>query len=189
MFLVDCETRCDEAMAFPSRLRAAVREAVAAVAIGELHSPRHAFLANMDGETLRIPYRLYYDPDLLRRELRNSQGTARLIRLCLGTRHHDGYLRHACLQELLKNETPWLAPYVIQLAGEYVIEIVEDVANTIVGRHPAAFRAFALENPAYLATLERRVTSYWSCYHRQAYPNRHNYPGTRVLAALRAAMG
>lgn len=174
-------------MAFPSKLHAAVREAIAAVAVDEWHPPRHAFMVNMDGEALRIPYRLYYDRDLLRRELSNSQDTARLMILCLGTRHYDGYLRQECLRELLTSEVPWLAPYVVQLASEYVVEIAEDVANAIAGRSPAALRAFALENPAYLATLERRVTSYWDCYHRQAYPDRQCYPGAKVLAVLRAA--
>ena len=36
-----------------------------------------------------------------------------------------------------------------------------------------------------LATLARRVTSYWNCYYRRAYPDRAGYPGTRVLALMR----
>jgi hypothetical protein len=188
MFLVHCEGRCDEPMAFPARLRSVVREAVASIAIEERHPPRHTFTVNLDGETLHIPYRLYYDPALLRRELSSSRASVKLILLCLGTRHYDGYLRQECLRELLKDETPWITPYVVQLAGEYVLEIAEDVANALKERNAQALRAFALENPAYLATLERRVTSYWSCYHRQAYPERHRYPGARALAVLRAAM-
>jgi hypothetical protein len=175
-------------MAFPSMLRPAVREVVARVSFGERHAPKHAFAVNVDGETLCIPYRLYYDPELVRRELSNSQSTERLILLCLGTRHHDGYLRQECVQPLLKNEASWLIPFLLQLAGEYVVEIVEEVANVIVERDPATLRAFALENPSYLATLNRRVTSYWSCYHRHACPDRDGYPGAKVLAALRAAV-
>jgi hypothetical protein len=175
-------------MAFPSMLRSPVQEALASVSFGERRAPSHAFMVNVDGETLRIPYRLYYDPDLLRRELSNSQAAARLILLCLGTRHYDGYLRQECLRELLKNEEPWLTPYVVQLAGEYVVEIAEDISSAIVERNPATLQTFVLENPAYLATLERRVTSYWSCYHRHAYPERHCYPGAKVLAVLRAAV-
>jgi hypothetical protein len=188
MFLTHCEGRCDEPMAFPSVLRSAVREAVAAVSIGEWHAPRQAFDVNVDGETLRIPYRLYYDPDLLRRELSHSQSAARLILLCFGTRHYDGYLRQECLQELVKSEASWLTPYLLQLAGEYVVEIAEDVANAIGERNPATLRAFALENASYLATLDCRATSYWNCYHRRAYPDRNGYPGAKVLAALRAAV-
>jgi hypothetical protein len=187
MFLVRCEARCDEATAFPSRLRSAVSDAVASVTIGEWHPPRHAFMVNVEGEALRIPYRVYYDPDLLRRQLRELQAAARLILLCLGTRHYDGYLRQECLRELVKNEAPWLTPYVLQLAGEYVVEIIEDVANAIGEHNPATLRAFALENSAYLAALGRRITSYWS-YHRHAYPERHSYPGAKVLAVLNAAL-
>ena len=188
MFLVRCEVRCDEPMAFPSMLRSAVRDEVARVSIGEWHAPRHEFPVNVDGEALCIPYRLYYDPELLRQELSNSQSAARLILLCFGTRHYDGYLRQECLQELLKNEASWLTPYLLQLAGEYVIEIVEEVTNAIGERNPATLRAFALENSSYLATLDRRVTSYWSYYHRHAYPDRNTYPGFKVLAALRSAV-
>jgi len=186
MFLVRCEARCDEAMAFPSRLRSAVRDAVASVTIGEWHPPNHAFTVNVEREALCIPYRVYYDPDLLRRQLRELQALARLILLCLGTRHYDGYLRQECLRELVKYEAPWLTPYFLQLASEYVVEIVEDVANVIGERSPATLRAFASENSAYLATLGRRMTSYWS-YHRHAYPERHSYPGAKVLAVLNTA--
>ena len=106
MFLVRCEARCDEAMAFPSRLRCAVRDAVASVITGESHPPSDAFTVNVEGEALRIPYRVYYDPDLLRRKIRDAQAAARLIFLCLGTRHCDGYLRQECLRELVKNDAP-----------------------------------------------------------------------------------
>lgn len=188
MFLVRCEARCDEALAFPARLRAAVRAAAATVATGERHPPRDAFVLKLDGETLAIPYRLHYDPDLLRRELASSQADAMRILLCLGTRHDDGHVRQECLRQLLADESSWLTPYLLQLAGEYVVEIAADVAAAIGARNPAALRAFAVENPAYLAALGSRVTSYWNCYHRQAYPERGRYPGTRVVAAMRAAM-
>ena len=188
MFLVRCEARCEEAMAFPSRLRSAVRDAAASVTIGEWHPPSHTFTVNVEGEALRIPYRVYYDPSLLRRQIRDLQAAARLILLCLGTRHYDGYLRQECLRELVKNEASWLTPYVLQLAGEYVVAITEDVANAIGEHNSPTLLVFASENSAYLATLGRRITSYWSCYHRHAYPERSSYPGAKVLAALNAVV-
>lgn len=188
MFLFTCETRCDESRAFPSRLRPAVREAIAILAEGEIHSSRHAFMVNLDRETLYIPYRLYYKPEALRCELGDSHGVSRLILACLGTRHYDGYLRQDCLKELLASDEAWLTPYILQLAGEYVVEIADDVARGIVKRDAATLGAFALENPDYLATLERRATSYWSYYHRQAYPDRNHYPGLQVLAVLRQVL-
>jgi len=189
MFLVRCDTRCDEAMGFPSRLRTVVREAVASVAAGEQQPPRDAFTVGVDGEMLRIPYRLYYDPDLLCRATGNARATARLVLLCCGTRHYDGYLRQGCVRTLVTEggEASWVVPYVIQPAGEYVADIARDILHGLAGRNPASLRAFALDNPAYLKTFERRVTSYWSCYYRQAYPEFHRYPGAQVLAMLRAA--
>jgi hypothetical protein len=180
-----CESGCDESMGFPARLRPAVRAALAALDAPEARTSPDGFLVSVDGEALRIPYRVYYRPELLRRRLDHAQGTEKLILACLGTRHHDGYLRQECLRVLLGGEASWLTPYMLQLAGEYVLEIVQDVADGIASRDPSALAAFARENPGYLATLARRITSYWSAYHRHLYPNRHAYPGARVLACLR----
>ena len=176
--------RLDEASGFPYALRTSVHEAVAAVAKGEWHPPRHVFLVNLELAALRIPYRIYYDPMLLRRELATSDGDRRAILACLGTRHYDGYLRQECLAELWAVREAWLIPYVIQLAGEYVVEIARDVVEGIPKMDVPELAAFVRANPAYLATLQRRVTSYWSCYHRSAYPDRGAYPGTKVVTYL-----
>jgi len=188
MFLFTCETRCDESLAFPSRLRPAVHDAVALLAPGEIRSPSDAFMVKVDRETLHIPYRLYYKPEALLCELADAHGVARLVVACLGTRHYDGYLRQACLQALFASDEAWLTPYLLQLASEYVVEIADDVAKGIVKRDAATLAAFALENPTYLATLERRATSYWSYYHRRAYPDRNRYPGLKALAVLRQVL-
>lgn len=177
--------RRDEASAFPASLGPFVHEAAAAGARGESHPPGGSFSINLDHETLSIPYRVYYDAATLRREIRRSQGVRKMILACLGTRHHDGYLRHECLAEILKSDEAWVNPFILQLAGEYVVEIARDVAAGVIRRDVEKLASYAKENSAYLATLQRRVTSYWSCYHRAAYPDRHAYPGTKVVAYLR----
>jgi hypothetical protein len=181
---VTCEPRCDESAGFPSRLRQSARAVIASVAAGDARATVAALKVNVDHEALRIPVRLYCDPDLLRWKLDNAYGVEKLIVACLGTRHHDGYLRQQCLGHLLRSEASWITPYIVQLAGEYVIEIIDDVAAGIVLRDTSSLAAFVRENPDYLATLGRRVTSYWNAYHRRAYPNRHNYPGSKVMAHL-----
>lgn len=187
VFTFTCEPRCDETMGFPARLRPVARDVLSLVRNGEMHPPCHAFNVSVDHETLQIPYRLYYSPDLLRRKLINTQGIHQLVLACLGTRHYDGYLRQECLTYLLASEACWLTPYIVQLAGEYVVEIADDVARGIVSRDTTLLAVFAGENPGYWATLGRRITSYWNCYHRQAYPNRNDYPGRKVLACLQDA--
>lgn len=180
--------RCDEVDAFPLALRAAVLAAVACVATGETHPPCHVFLVKLNHETLSIPSRVYYNPTVLRRALGSSQGVRRLVLACLGSRHHDGHVRQECLAELLRSDEASLTPYIVHLAGEYVVEIVQDVADGIMQRDVAVLASFAKENPDYLATFQRRVTSYWSCYHRAAYPDRNSYPGTKVAAFLRQVL-
>jgi hypothetical protein len=167
-------------------LRAAARAAVAVAVRDESAPPQGAFHVDVHGETLHIPYRLYYDPARLRRALDNAQGVERRILACLGTRHYDGYVRQASLAQILDADEAWLIPYIVQLAGEYVIEIVDDVARWSGTRGTSSLAVFARANPAWLATLSRRVTSYWNCYHRHAYPDRADYPGTRVLALMRS---
>ena len=81
-----------------------------------------------------------------------------MLALCLGTRHHDGHLREACLRQLLLQERAWTVPFVVHLCGEYVLEIVE-----VIGAALPAWNGEALAR--YL---------------------RENYPARRAMAALRA---
>jgi len=43
------------------------------------------------------------------------------------------------------------------------------------------FRAFARENPAFMATTRRRATSYWDCYYRMGFPTLQTYPAVLAL--------
>ena len=81
-----------------------------------------------------------------------------MIALCLGTRHHDGHLREACVRQLLQQQRAWTVPFVVHLCGEYVLQIVE-----VIGAALPAWNGEALAR--YL---------------------RENYPGRRTMAALRA---
>lgn len=188
MFTLTCETRCDESAGFPTHLRPSVREIAASLAATETHAPFSAFKVTIGHETLQIPYRLYYSHSLLRWKLNTSSGVDRLVLACLGTRHHDGYLRQQSLGYLLRNEESWTIPYIVQLAGEYVVEIADEVAADILSRDISSLAEFARQNPDYVATLERRVTSYWNEYHRRAYPSRGDYPGSKVITYLQRSL-
>jgi hypothetical protein len=161
-----------------------VRDITASLASTETHAPSSVFVVKLDKETLQIPYRVYYNAGLLRLKLHASHGLKKLVLACLGTRHHDGYLRQQCLGYLLRRNEFWMIPYIVQLAGEYVVEIAEKAAEGIEFCDSASVSEFAKQNPEYLATFSRRVTSYWNEYYRPAYPCRDDYPGSKVLAHL-----
>jgi len=113
---------------------------------------------------------------------------------CLYTRHHDGYVRERRLERVVGLAEPWVAPFVVQLVGEYVDEILLVVRRALVralstpGSVVASVYArFAAENPDFIDRTEQRVVSYWNCYYRYRYPSLRDYPGSAVVAALRSA--
>lgn len=104
--------------------------------------------------------------------------------LCLLTRSTNGYLRQAAVRNLLHSSEPWAIPYVVLLAGEYVIEIGADLKEALSELDRASYRDFVRGNPHLLSLMKARATSYWSCYYRFACPDRRNYPALIFLQRL-----
>ncbi|ALN65585.1 hypothetical protein GLA29479_4755 [Lysobacter antibioticus] len=157
----------------------------------ELEHQAHPTIAGPDllirGERLSLPCRLYCAPGRLRSIVDRETGDARLLAQCLGTRHCDGHVREKYLRDVLGVDRTWVAPFVVQLLGEYVIEIVDAIATSLNEAVPAHLQAFAGENPGFMATTRRRVISYWDCYHRRRYPSLRDYPGMVALETIDAA--
>ena len=107
--------------AFPSCLE---QEAKALDQVmGQLRQARmaiHRFIeVRVDGEELVIPYRIYHlDHEDVFADLTETQS---ILYSCLLTRHHDGHVRQRHLERILSVHEPWIAPFVVQLTGEYVI--------------------------------------------------------------------
>lgn len=61
----------------------------------------------------------------LRSELKRSglAPSARTVLDCLFTKHHDGYVREKYLRAVINAQFAWVPPFVIQLLGEYVVQI------------------------------------------------------------------
>lgn len=141
----------------------------------------------VQNERVEIPGRLYYHPRHFQNE---GQALTRPERIaaCLGTRHHDGFVRERCLRNLLPAIEPWAVPYVVALLGEYVLPIIEIIEAHYQTADLEPYAAFLAENTPYFKTTERRVMSYWDAYYRHAFPRRETYPGFRVLTALQDAV-
>ncbi len=135
---------------------------------------------SIEGERIELLSRLYSPepPDDATRGLSDRQ---RLILSCLYSRHHDGYVRQRHLSGLQGDE-PWVPHFVLQLVGEYVIEICQ-VALDRVGAIPrASYEAFAAENEEFVALIRRRVVSYAREYHRPM--DFVDYPAYRFMTSL-----
>jgi hypothetical protein len=176
-----------EIHAFPAELAERVKSSVSTLAYGQMHTPSDTVISvHMDGKLLSIPYRVYYDKRQLANCM-NRPGEAALIALCLGTRHYDGHLREQCVRRLLEVDERWAAPYVVQLLGEYVIEIVRPIHERFAEEIEPKYVAFFRENAKYCDYLECRAISYWNEYYRSRFPSHKDYLAVKALETLKLA--
>lgn len=179
--------------AFPSEMRRHVPAVLARLAHTDLppsgsiqDAGRHWGDIVVDGAKLVIPYRQYdlpLSPSGLDPE-------ARLVWLAWFTRSNDGEVRHAAVRGLFERPTAWVAPFIVQLLGEYVIEISTDIAefvDTTVTSDPAwteVFRNFWAQNPGFIELSRARASSYWNEYHRNQVSKQADFPSLRTLTTL-----
>ncbi|MFE4696879.1 hypothetical protein ACFRIC_07280 [Streptomyces sp. NPDC056738] len=177
--------------AFPAEL-ASDAEAVLAVMPDSRFQPHASFSVAVEGQQVLIPWRLYNDEPSTDRVASLTSRQQQLLH-CLYSRHCDGMVRQRHLEKVVGSTDPWVVPFVVQLVGEYVLEILvvicdelRDLTTPGTGGH-LAYGQFLSDNPAFFARTQRRVVSYWSCYYRGVYASFRGYPGCTILDLLRSA--
>lgn len=135
----------------------------------------------VEGREVLIPYRVH---DLAASETTVSHAPerARLERLCHDSRHVDGHVRERCARLLMSEHDPLAAPYILQLASEYVIEILNVIYTGFESCNRESLRRFLADNPAFHAKARQRMISYWDCYHRRWFPRSTDYVGYKLFA-------
>ena len=171
------------ALAFPSIVRESARAAVDALPRNT--RPFHTFSVRVAGEIVHIPQRIYHDPLAVSVGFRIGfrSKIQRELLDCILTRHFDGYVRQDHLLRVILSDNVWIPPFVIQLAGEYVLEIVRDIEKALPKLNSAVYQQFANSNPEYILKTGQRIVSYWNCYYRVI--KREDYPGFRILSFLK----
>lgn len=177
--------------AFPAEL-AGDAVAVLAVIPDARLDPADPFPVVVEGRQVLIPERLYNDEPSADAVATLSARQRRLLH-CLYSRHCDGTVRQRHLEKIVGSTDPWVLPFVVRLAGEYVLEILlvireglRDLATPGTEGN-LAYGRFVVDNPDFFALTQRRVVSYWNCYHRGSYTSFRGYPGSTVLDLLRSA--
>jgi hypothetical protein len=130
------------------------------------------------GKIIAVPQRLHFvglsaDSDRL-----NSLNPASH---CLITRATDGRLRQQALRFVVDHQSSWVAPFVLVLLGEYVIEIVEDVRDALPVLDRSVYANLVRENRPSVQRLRAKATSYWNAYYRHRYPQKRDYPGLQAI--------
>lgn len=134
----------------------------------------------LGGETIRIPARLRFrnnhDDEALR-------GDIRLMVRCLRSRSSDGFERQRAVRDLLRDIQPLAAPFIVALIGEYLVEILDDIADAFGESVPDPIIEFLSENPAYWFLTKQRVSSYWNVYYRRS-TRKKDYVGFKLTRQI-----
>jgi len=183
---------------FPSYLEEDVRVVFQALDFKSKHEPYMPFDVLVENEKLVIPQRIYCEENQLKKLIKLTP-IQQAIGFCFFSRHHDGYVRERCIRQVLKVNEKFVLPFIIQLLGEYVIEIIECIYNERESLDKSLLTSFIKENPEHFHRIHQRVYSYWDCFYRSAYPKyRKNtkpigstvfdYPGIKLLKYFNSAV-
>ncbi len=138
------------------------------------------------GELVSIPYRVYFPPAGMK-DIEGLTATEQAIFASFMTRHHDGHQREYWALILCKHPSPWTAPYLAALLGDYVIEVLEAVRSALTEEWKPIMARYAEGNQISLRALNQRILTYWAIYYRYFYANIRiltDYPGYRVAEDL-----
>lgn len=172
------------ANAFPAAVRSDALIALYQFPEVSKNSNWQTFSVRVAGEVVSIPVRIYHDPSLID-GLRLSRLQRELVD-CLLTRHHNGHVRQSYLERIIRSPNVWIPPFVVQLVGEYVIEILQVIDNNLSSLNLTSYRQFVQSNPEFIALTEHRVMSYWNEYYRRSNPDRDNYLGFRLVRLFKS---
>src|SRR5438876_380409 len=120
----DIQTLTEELIiqqAFPSDIHEEVKTIFEKIFIKAIHKTSQFFSVTIAGEELKIPYRIYYEEDLLSHLNSLTQIQQDIIN-CIYSRHSDGFVRQKCISKIIASNYSWVTPFIIRAVGEYVIE-------------------------------------------------------------------
>jgi hypothetical protein len=138
----------------------------------------NSFTVRVNNESVSIPYRVYHNPASIKTN--ELSGLQESLVDCILSRNHDGFVRQEYLARIVSSNYAWVPPFVIQLLGEYVVEILRVIEANLGNLDKALYAQFLRANLEFLALTEQRVISYWDCYYRFSC-RKEDYPGFRAL--------
>ena len=157
-------TELGAVIAFPASLSSDVAP-VASIIPTTTTAPHREFTVRVGGESLSIPYR-FYNAEPSADQISSLSERQQLLLHTFFIRHHDGYVRQRHLQKALRSLEAWTPPYVVSVIGEYVVEIIQAVAEGLdqledpLSQQSAIYGRYVAENRAVIDLIEARAASY-----------------------------
>ena len=87
-------------------------------------------------------------------------------------------------EEIFKSDPYLVTPFITQLIGEYVFEILFVIKHNLSLTKLDNIIKLKADNLKYFKTIERRIQSYWDCYYKSIFPNKLDYAGFQILNAV-----
>ena len=87
------------------------------------------------------------------------------------TRHHDGYQREYWGRILCGHPVDWSVPFVVDLLGDYVFQILRMLNNNLGEAWESPMRRLSEENVEFQERLNHRILNYWNEHYRWYPPN------------------
>jgi len=142
----------------------------------------------IEEQIINIPYRIYFD-ELKHVNISNLSKLEYRILCCLFTRHSNGKVREKYLRDILNQDSlyTWEIPYVLQLTGEYVVEIIELILMKWELLDNENLYKFICSNRKYVEKTIRRIQSYWNAYYR-GYAQENEYVGFIIKESLQSSL-
>lgn len=137
------------------------------------------FTISLEGQRLTIPYRIYCEEPVHL----HLTDTEALLLDCILTRHHNGYLREKSLRRILTAKPYFATPFIAQLLGEYVIEILSVIQANLSSILLDNLIQLKKDNPEFFNLTEKRVQSYWNCFFKGSI-EKSDYVGFQLLKAI-----
>jgi hypothetical protein len=139
----------------------------------------NSFTVQVNNESVSIPHRVYHNPASIKAN--KLSGLQKNLIDCMMSRNHDGFVRQENLARIVGSNYTWVPPFVVQLLGEYVVEIVRVIEANLENLDKPIYAQFLRANVNVLTVTEQRVISYWDCYYRSSF-RKEDYPGFRVVS-------
>ena len=172
--------------AFPSSLQSDVLTVLDRIAVGahEPH-PDGSYSFSIHGETVLIPYRVYF-PDSSPTDFAGVSPRQLSVIAAIMTRHCSGYQRELWASQLCQHPADWAVPFVAFLLGDYVAEVLGAVESGLSPEWERLFASFPPEMQHTRRQLNHRIINYWNLYYRgrRSYQRLPDYPGYIVAKRL-----
>ena len=142
------------------------------------------YFINLQNEKIVLLGRVYFDEPNIKQENELNE-TQKQILNCIYTRHLNGFIREKRLRNLLNIDHEWVIPFKVQLLGEYIFEITEELDKHVTEDNVHLYKQFTIYSARYWQQTKSRMLTYWDLFHRESKAKRlKDFVGYKIMKRI-----